>query len=257
MTDINNGLKEKEIYKHAMFLVIDDPITSFDQENRVGVLSFLKSQLLLMFRGNIQSRLILLSHDLCTIFDLEKVCNELLSSININIASNDRYQIKLSELSKWSLQKNSFRGNEYSGLLQMIFDFASDKHDDYDSFIGNVIRRIFEAFATFEYRKGVNEISCDPTILKSLENDKYETYFENLMCRIVINTESHTLDNMRSLNNICFFNTITIAEKKRTARDIICFMHLLNPDHVAAHFFGNQKMISKIISWEKNILNLS
>ncbi|WP_041384401.1 hypothetical protein [Sphaerochaeta pleomorpha] len=149
----------------------------------------------------------------------------------------------------------SYESNEYSKLLQMVFLYGSNQQDDYEPYIGNVMRRIFEAFSTFEYRRGPSEISCDPIIIKALNNEKYETYFENLMCRLILDSESHTRDGIISMNNLIFFNAISCDDKKRTARDVLCFMHLLNPDHVAAHLEKDKTIIPIIKSWEQNILS--
>ena len=44
-SEIMREQKEEEVYGKQYVLVIDDPVSSFDMENRVGILSFLKSQL--------------------------------------------------------------------------------------------------------------------------------------------------------------------------------------------------------------------
>ncbi len=35
--------------------------------------------------------------------------------------------------------------------------------------VGNLMRRVMEAFSTFVYKKGIAEISCDDTILQQIE----------------------------------------------------------------------------------------
>lgn len=254
MIDICNGMKEKELHNNAVFLILDDPITSFDKENRVGVLSFLKSKLAGILKGNNQSRFIILSHDLSTIFDMEKICRDILKSVNIGKLKAEHYQMKIAELTQWKITPFSYKGNEYSSLLQMVYRFGNDESDGYDPFIGNVMRRILEAFATFEYRKGIDEVSCDSAILNSFVEEEYKVYFENLMYRLVLNSESHTRDGVTSMDNIYFYDAVSLEEKKRTARDIICFMHLLNPEHVRSHLEKNKDMLTTIERWEKLIL---
>lgn len=47
------------MYTKEALVVIDDPVSSFDLENKVGILSYLKSQLLKVLSGNKSSRVIL------------------------------------------------------------------------------------------------------------------------------------------------------------------------------------------------------
>ncbi|PJI06730.1 MULTISPECIES: hypothetical protein [Clostridium] len=58
-------------------MVIDDPVSSFDLENRIGILSFLKSQMLRIFSGNKDSKIFVMTHDLPTFYDLEKILGDI------------------------------------------------------------------------------------------------------------------------------------------------------------------------------------
>ena len=44
-SEIMREQREEDIYKNQYCIIIDDPVSSFDMENRVGILSFLKHQL--------------------------------------------------------------------------------------------------------------------------------------------------------------------------------------------------------------------
>lgn len=59
-----NNLNEKDVYTQESFLVIDDPVSSFDLENKIGILSYLKSQLLKVMLGNRQSKVTIFSHEI-------------------------------------------------------------------------------------------------------------------------------------------------------------------------------------------------
>ena len=50
---------------------------------------------------------------------------------------------------------------------------------EYEIVIGNIMRQALEAFATFVYKKGIEDISTDDTVL-SIIDEKYRDYFENL-----------------------------------------------------------------------------
>lgn len=79
------GKNEDTKYTDEILAVIDDPVSSFDFENRIGVISFLKWQLAKMHKGNSHSKALVLTHDIQVALDLFKV-NELI--IDNNTALN-------------------------------------------------------------------------------------------------------------------------------------------------------------------------
>lgn len=258
-TEILNNTDGNDIYKNEYLIVLDDPVSSFDLENRVGIISFLKSQMIKILRGNINSKIILLSHDLLTIYDIEKALKEIANQIK-TVASggkDTKMVYRIHELDNKKVIDFRHNRNEYSQLIKVIYMYAVDASNDYELFIGNIMRRALEAFGTFEYRKGIDEISCDHGILMSIDADKRD-YFENLMYRLILHGESHLRDRANLLTDNNFFATTTKDEKKRTARDILCFMYLLNKNHINAHFTAMKdeigvNAINIIEEWIKNI----
>ena len=53
------------------------------------------------------------------------------------------------------------------------------------------------------------------------------------MYRILLNGESHSEEKVKSLEDFC--NGISTDEKNRIAKDILCFLYLLNPIHISKH----------------------
>lgn len=51
-------------------VIIDDPVSSFDFENKVGIISFIRYQINRIIKGNAHSKVLIFSHDLATVFDL-------------------------------------------------------------------------------------------------------------------------------------------------------------------------------------------
>lgn len=101
--------------------------------------------------------------------------------------------------------------------------------------IGNVMRRTLEAFSTFEYKQGIDIMSCDETILNSLGNKIYHDYFQNIKYRLLLNEDSHMEERIKSLTDPTFASNVSSEEKERTAKDIMCVMALLNRSHIQAH----------------------
>ena len=63
-------------------MVIDDPISSFDFENKVGISSFLRYQTHKIIKGNAKSKILFLTHDLSTFSDLQKIADEMVEHSN-------------------------------------------------------------------------------------------------------------------------------------------------------------------------------
>ena len=100
------------------------------------------------------------------------------------------------------------------------------------------MRQVMEAFATFEYKKGIDAVSTDDTILSVMEQEEDKVHYKNLMYRIVLNEGSHRYDQTRNMQ-MDFFSMISETERRRTAKEILCFMYLLNKPHMRAHL-GDQ-----------------
>lgn len=254
---------EKNLYIDEYLIVIDDPVSSFDIENKVGILSYLKSQLMKIMLSNKSSKVILLSHDLATVYDLIKQFEEIKDGVkNQNNEEKNKITTNFSSLELNSFEISDFsrkQRNEYTALLGIIYDFAADDNKDKEEenlAIGNIMRRVLEAFSTFEYKKGISTISCDQELLGTMGNESYSNYFENLMYRLVLNGQSHNEENVKVLDGLDFYSTISMEEKKRTARDVLCLINVLNPNHLKAHLSKKSNAIDNVDKWCENILNV-
>lgn len=240
--------QEKNIaYTKDYLLVIDDPISSFDIENRTGIMSFLRYQLGKFLLGNIDTRAIIMTHDLLTFYDSGKIFDELTdgckSKYNINFIYK-QYELKNKTLIWFSYKSRQ----EYTELLKIVYNFASGDVTHYNLIIGNIMRQVLEAFSTFQYKKGIDKISTDRGILDLLP-DVYQTYFENLMYRLILNNGSHKLDQTKSMYDMNFFAVISESEKQRTAKEILCFIYLLNKKHLLCHLDGCRDVEQNLTQW--------
>ena len=235
-TSIMTGKNKDTAYNDEHLIIIDDPISSYDFENKVGILSFLKHKLSQFLDGNANSRVIILTHDLLTLFDLKKICKELSENWK-NIFRGQALKCHTWELKNCALEPfENENWQEYTELIKLIYEYGCgcENASKYNVAIGNIMRQVMEAFATFEYKKGIEKVSTDETLLSKMLCVEYKSYFKNLMYRIVLNNGSHRKEQVASMK-INFFSVISEAEKRRTAREIICFIYLLNKEHVLAH----------------------
>lgn len=239
--------EENIAYTKDYLLVIDDPISSFDIENRTGIMSFLRYKLGKFLLGNIDTRAIIMTHDLLTFYDCGKIFDELTAECKSKYDAKCIY--KQYELKNKTLIPFSYKSRqEYTELLKIVYNFALGNVSDYNLIIGNIMRQVLEAFSTFQYKKGIDNISTDRGILDLLP-DVYQTYFENLMYRLILNNGSHKLDQTKSMYDMNFFAVISESEKQRTAKEILCFIYLLNKKHLLCHLDGCRDVEQNLTQW--------
>lgn len=75
-SEIAKETELQKLYRDEMLVVIDDPVSSFDIENRVGILSFLRYKLNQMLFSCATTKVLIMSHDVSAIFDLQKTMDE-------------------------------------------------------------------------------------------------------------------------------------------------------------------------------------
>jgi len=249
--------KEKNIqnvFADELTLVIDDPISSFDYENKIGVYSFIRFLLNELHSTNSRSKSLILTHDLESFQNFQKIYSDI-----------DLKNISLLELKNKELTPIAYKNfNEYSTLLQNIYDYANKDEDfQYDSNIGNSLRRVLEAFSTFNYKLGIESLSTNPNVLNLIADLKLRDYYKNSMYRLVLHSESHFEERTKGLIDRNFVESISPEEKIQTAKAMLVLLYTLNPLHVELHLKkigenqeNTSKKIQQICLW-KNELTLA
>ncbi|MDT3995085.1 hypothetical protein RPO40_08520, partial [Mammaliicoccus fleurettii] len=93
--------------------------------------------------------------------------------------------------------RNGKNNNIYSSQLNTIYDFALGKQDSLENYIGNTMRRVLEAFSTFKYKLGIDNLRTDKNIINQIDNNKLNSFFENYLFRLILNNESHLEDDYK------------------------------------------------------------
>lgn len=234
-TEIAEDMDENSIYTDEMLLVIDDPISSFDIENRVGITSLLRWKLGQVLESCPHSKVLIMTHDISVLFNLQKALSEISGICKKNSVNAEYhlFQLENKELIEFRYSKH----NEYTQLLEKIYQYAlgEDVNDILDLSIGNMMRRVLEAFSTFTFKLGISEISLDEKALELLPDEGTKTYYKNLMYRLVLDNESHSMDNVRGVPELGFFSYLSPNEKRQTAKDVLCFIYYLNEAHLISH----------------------
>jgi len=239
--------KTNNMYKDETLIVIDDPVSSFDYGNRLGVMSLLRHQFCNIKRGNSNSRILVLTHDLRSAFDLVKVRSEL---NNGKSAGKKFFELVNKQMKEREVS------NEYKQLLDRVYDYAKNPTDDevecIETSIGNVMRRLIEAFSSFCYNMGFEEMMCHEGVLKAIPDEK-RNYYENFMCRLALHGESHMAERAYGLDTITPY--FTKQEKVQTAKSLLLFLCYINEEHLSCYLSSqkdeDEDKISVIKSWRE------
>lgn len=242
-TKILENTDSENEFKEECLIVLDDPISSFDLENKIGLYTFLRMMFNKVMKNNSMSRIINFTHSLETMTNLIKIC----SDIDVLFIIKELVNMNLIQ---FSFKKRS----DYKKMLDDTYSYASiidaSQENELDDYIGNIMRRLLEAYSTFNYNKDIEQLTKDKSILEKFTTDKQKEYFENFMYRLVLNGESHTYDETK---NVEFFDYISREEKIITAKSILVLLYLLDKVHLEK-YFANNSIISEIQEWENEII---
>lgn len=252
-TSILEGKEEKNAHKEEYLLIIDDPVSSYDVENRIGILSFIKYKLGVFLEANQNTRALVMTHDLKTFYDVHKVLEEVMDACKQKGYPHgpkfNRFEIREGTLHQFSYNSRQ----EYTEIVEIIYKYALGQANEYELVIGNMMRQALEAFSTFEYKKGIEVVSTDAQILGLLPEEEYVSYYKNLMYRLVLHGGSHKEEQIKTMSDFRFFSLISSTEKMRTAKDILCFVYLLNRRHLIEHLKNCRNAETELQSWCNDI----
>lgn len=238
--------KKDDRYKDEMLIVIDDPVSSFDYGNRLGVMTLLRHQFICIKNGNANSRMLVFTHDLRSAFDLVKVRSEL--------NNGGRAKRKFLELVNKKIEEREV-SNEYKKLLEHVYKYAKnstkEEEEHIEIGIGNIMRRVIEAFSSFCYNMKFEEMMCRDGVLKSIPDEK-RNYYENFMCRLALNGESHMEERVYDLNTLTPY--FSKQEKVQTAKSLLLFLRYINEEHLSCYLAKKEgeteDKMEVIKSWE-------
>lgn len=238
-------------YSDPTLLVIDDPVSSFDAENKAGVISLIANQCKKVLDGNEESKVLVLTHDYTTLRDL---CNLRQNSISPNDFDSkpngsgvewNYYSLTLNHFLKRVNCNFILENMEYGAALWDIFFFANQEDpDNYEGLdgIGNTIRRFAESYATHMYKCKWYELFSDDRHLNCLPSESLKETIRAFAVRNVLNSESHgTADDYSP------------SEIQRSARVLLTYISYADPRHLRAYLVGrkpeNEKRIETIQGW--------
>lgn len=210
-------------------IILDDPLSSFDFGNKYGVIRLLDYVMNLMSKNKSESKLIIMTHDPETAIELSKIAIGRLGGEKVKcceISNNDGNEL---------LKNVKFDGiDEYKNILGKMYGVAVGK-EDAEMPAPNEVRRVWEAFLRFEL--GVSSVSDRKAIEKICnyygENSTEYKFLDSFMSYAYIHQDSHSASQML-FYNFSLFPVLSDEDFRKHIRQIICFIHIVSPLHIAS-----------------------
>lgn len=220
---MNSECSEEDSFKAASFVVLDDPLSSFDYNNKVGIYSFLRRMIAAIVKNKL-SKVMVMTHQIETFFDMDKILDDI-----------NGVKKKTAILKNKLLENYSGKTSIYKILLKEVYSSAQKTEpltDEEVENLGNKLRKVLEAFSTFNYGCGIDELSTDEAILKNIKDDAIRKYLEDSLYRISLNTTSHFKERTYSLIDLLTIGYFERDGLIRSVKDSLLLLYSLNRCHV-------------------------
>jgi len=221
---IANYQRYEEAFLSPKLIVLDDPVSSFDFDNKYGMLIAISSFCRYVLRDSKNlTKILVLTHDLASAYEMDKIMNGIDGSIK-------KFCCKL--LSN-KIERIDFENFDYYQIfLEKAYRFARGEMLATDRFTANELRRMFEAYSTFELRRPVTTVLDCNAVKISLQRFGRDISVDSFAAiRGFIHRDSHAKTQIRH-GNMELGPALTCENFKRFARDILCLMYIISPGHL-------------------------
>lgn len=120
---VNQNQNVDNQYNLPLLIVLDDPVSSFDHEIKLGIYSLLRGEIEKIGIGNENSKILILTHDSDVYYNCFKIFEDILDADGKRVFRDN--QIKLKQLNSMTgIETAEKEENFYSTQLTKIYDFA-------------------------------------------------------------------------------------------------------------------------------------
>ena len=239
------------LFTKNQIVILDDPVSSFDDSNKYGVTALLGYLCQSVLDKSSKTKLIIMTHDLSFALNMSKMIK----------AIDD------SKLSCWELQKDSsdvlikskFEDiDRYADMLRIMYDFAVSSQKNAVVPAPNDVRRVWEAFLSFELGEtSIAEMGAMKKLSESFSKDKQiERFIKIFIPQLFINSDSHSKSQIMN-GNMYLTPTLVGKPYEDFVKNIVCCMHIIAPRHIAwrmKKYKGEGKSILKFVKELDNLL---
>lgn len=248
MTKENN---EPELY------VIDDPISSFDKEKALGIMSLIKFKLMKLLK-NSNAKVVIMTHNILNFIEFEKMFERYNYLIKrFGAAKFEVATLKLTDghTEHFNIEKKNFMRE----MLETLYSFACGEKDDAFIYIGNLMRRVTEAFGSFQYEMDFEMFQDADTVIWEDCDKELAAAIQSAMIRMCLHGGSHTENNVRYDLDTDFIDTLSLDEAKYCAKVVIVMMYVLNRRFILTRLCDKRNgeiragRETQILAWQQEI----
>lgn len=209
------------LFTKNQIVILDDPVSSFDDDNKYGVTSLLGYLCQSILDKESKTKLIIMTHD---------------SSFALNMSRMIK-AIDSTKLFCWEIQKDSSESlkiskfediDRYAGILRSMYDFALQEEESLEAPPPNDVRRVWEAFLMFELgMASIAEMGAMKNLSASFAKDqRIERFVRIFIPQLFINTDSHAKSQVIN-GNLYLTPNLVGKPYKDFVKSIVCCMHII------------------------------
>ena len=147
----------------------------------------------------------------------------------------------------------------YRLTMQECYDAALDQSEGPHKYYPlNQMRRVFEAYGTFTYQKGLADLLYDPDILDQIKNPQVKAHYPDPTLSLSLNGGSHGATSVVRLAEQTDMDYEDPETQKMVLRRAFCYLFAIDPIHVLRTLDGAfQNVQTTIENWQKEFGLLS
>lgn len=232
---------EEYFSKNDSLFVLDDPVSSLDRNNEIGIYSLIEHEILgikkLTNANNNFVQVIALTHSLPVYYALKRIADDVFKGKKYNP------QTTYKMLSKGKLTETKVIDYNYRNLIQDVYDFAksnlTDISDNPVAYYGtaNKLRRVLEEYSYFNFDIGGTGLPKNKLVNEYLEtcvqSHKIHGETRDKITRALVplwmNSESHGEEKVRSGSIDHNVQLLDPEETQKCARLMLLLLDLLHP----------------------------
>jgi|GEM_PF-2999858 len=248
---INEDAYSNKLYTKTVLVVLDDPLSSFDNDNTEGICCFLEG-VLKDITLNKQSIILLLTHQMGTFIEMNRFF------IKKKNKNKDKNQAKSLILSKKTIQEFDDDFNIYKKYIVEITNFvenysSNDKIQFDTERFGSKLRKVLEAFASFNYDCSFSDLIMEK--LNSNDDDrKIKTYYNNSLLRNTLNESCHFYNRTQKMSETDLIESINDKTIFKCCLDGLTLINYFSDKHLQSMLDSNDSSIFDMI--KKNLRDM-
>ncbi|WP_257160467.1 AAA family ATPase [Corynebacterium cystitidis] len=236
--------KDQETFDESLtksqLIVLDDPISSFDSDNKYGMVKLLSLIFRKILAKDSRTNVLLLTHDISVAYDLSKITS------NAFADGSFTWEYRNNKI----VPANFSNYDVYVDILERMYRFGIMQEEGIN-ITSNEVRRIWEAFVRFEVGENPTDAANSKAVREFLSDlhTEYKIFLDAFPGRVFINPDSHSTMNIQTLD-FQLRPTLPTQQQQHFVAEILVFIHLISPIHIPSRLCPRFSRDSRELSRE-------